>query len=224
MTRGLRRSRQETQARILAAVGTVLARDGFQALGVNALAREAEVDKVLIYRYFGDLDGLIAAYAEAGDFWYRPEDVLPALRTVAPEEVGPFVGALFQGHLDALLARPLTLEILAWETVERNGLTAALEAVREERALILMDRAAACLPPGTTTDLAAFSALMGAATNYLAIRSRMITTFNGLDIRSAEGRTRMTAMIGDLAQALFNGTVTPSHPASEPHQKAQSHD
>ena len=46
------------RARILAAVGTMIVRDGLSAIGVNALAREAGCDKVLIYRYFGDLEGV----------------------------------------------------------------------------------------------------------------------------------------------------------------------
>jgi AcrR family transcriptional regulator len=53
------RNKEETKARILAAVGKLLAESGFRQLGINAIAREAEVDKVLIYRYFGDLPALL---------------------------------------------------------------------------------------------------------------------------------------------------------------------
>ena len=50
-------------------------RAGKLALGVNAVAARAGVSKVLIYRYFESLDGLIAAYIRTHDFWidYRPE-------------------------------------------------------------------------------------------------------------------------------------------------------
>jgi AcrR family transcriptional regulator len=53
------RDRAATEERILTAVGEVLARDGFAAIGVNAIARQAGVDKVLIYRYFGGLPELL---------------------------------------------------------------------------------------------------------------------------------------------------------------------
>jgi len=59
------RDSTKTKERLLEAVDDVLARDGFNGLGINALAREAGVDKVLIYRYFGGLSGLLKAYAEA---------------------------------------------------------------------------------------------------------------------------------------------------------------
>ncbi len=197
------RSRNDTQARIIGAVGDMLARDGFRALGINALAREAEVDKVLIYRYFGDLRGLIDAYARRGDFWYRAEDIVPPGPPIAPPAVGGFVADIFRRHTNALLVRPQTLEILAWETVERNALTAELETVRESVGLEALAHAASRLPSGHGLDLEAFAALMAAATNYLAVRSRSIKTFNGVDIGSAEGRERLFSIMGQMAQALL---------------------
>ncbi len=44
------RNRGLTASKIIDAVGHVLARDGFTKIGINAIAREAGVDKVLIYR------------------------------------------------------------------------------------------------------------------------------------------------------------------------------
>ncbi len=52
------RDKGATRQRLLEAVGTLLSRDGFGALGVNAVAREAGVDKVLIYRYYGGMADL----------------------------------------------------------------------------------------------------------------------------------------------------------------------
>ena len=39
------RDKAETKARILAAVGKLLAESGFKSLGVNAIAREAGVER-----------------------------------------------------------------------------------------------------------------------------------------------------------------------------------
>ena len=60
--------------RILEAVGAMIMRDGLASIGVNALAREAGCDKVLIYRYFGDLDGVYAGFAAKSDFWWTVEE------------------------------------------------------------------------------------------------------------------------------------------------------
>src|SRR5271165_6207833 len=60
------RDREETRKKILAAMSQLLARKGSRGLGINAIAREAGVDKVLIYRYFGGLPDLYRAFAVEG--------------------------------------------------------------------------------------------------------------------------------------------------------------
>lgn len=62
------RDKETTKLRLIGAVGSLLAREGFGSLGVNALATEAGVDKVLIYRYFGGMDNLLAAFGRSSDF------------------------------------------------------------------------------------------------------------------------------------------------------------
>src|SRR5580692_52556 len=42
------RDREKTRGKILAALGRLLARKGSRGLGINAISREAKVDKVLI--------------------------------------------------------------------------------------------------------------------------------------------------------------------------------
>jgi AcrR family transcriptional regulator len=55
------RDRPATERRLIHAVEKLLVRGGFGVLGPSAVAREAGVDKMLIYRYFGNLDGLVSA-------------------------------------------------------------------------------------------------------------------------------------------------------------------
>ena len=78
------RNREATRIRLIQAVGTLLAREGFRALGVNAVAREAGVDKALIYRYFGGLKGLIAAFGGHESFW-------PSVKELAGGDLEAFI-------------------------------------------------------------------------------------------------------------------------------------
>lgn len=85
------RNAEKTRLRILEAASRLLARDGYESLGVNRIAAEAGIGKPLIYRYFGDLDGLVAALAERAAADLRaprhqasiaaspPKDILSAL-------------------------------------------------------------------------------------------------------------------------------------------------
>lgn len=69
------RNRQLTAARIRGAARELLRNEGFAAWGVNRIAREAGVDKVLLYRYFDSLDGLLAAVVAETAFWPDPDDL-----------------------------------------------------------------------------------------------------------------------------------------------------
>lgn len=59
---------KETEKRLLEAVSKVIEEEGFTKIGINRIARQAQCDKVLIYRYFGGLDGLLVAWAKQYDF------------------------------------------------------------------------------------------------------------------------------------------------------------
>ena len=200
------RDRAETERRILLAVGATLAQSGFRALGVNAVAARAGVDKVLVYRYFGGLPELLAAYAERGDFWYGVDDLVGAhLPPPTPDTAAAWLELVLRRHVAWLKEKPVTLEIMAWEMVERNELTIALAEVREARGMEAMERIARRFALPATLDLAALVALFAAATNYLLVRSRGIRYFQGLDLRRDEGWERLFAMIGQVGAALLKG-------------------
>lgn len=48
---------KETEKRLLEAVSKIIEEEGFTQIGINRIAKKAQCDKVLIYRYFGGLDG-----------------------------------------------------------------------------------------------------------------------------------------------------------------------
>ncbi len=196
--------RARTEAALIVAVGRVLARDGFRSLGVNTVAREAGTDKVLIYRYFGGLTELLIAYGQNGDFWYQVEDLVgDHLPPPAENTLAGWAGLAARRHMEALLARPETLEILAWEMVERNALTVELERVREDRALAVMAHLQKRFPDAPARDWEAFGALVGGAASYLAVRGRTVPAYNGVEIGTPEGRARLFAMIDRLATGLM---------------------
>jgi AcrR family transcriptional regulator len=197
------RDRDATRARILAAVGVVLARDGFGSLGVNAIAKEASVDKVLIYRYFGGLEELIAEWGASGRFWPRASELLgddpdAFLALPLPERFARFL----EHFIDALRARPLTLEILAAEIVQRNALTALLESEREQ-----WGADAARLLGGETfarrPEWQGLTILLVAGVQYLLLRSRTIRIFGGIELREDSGWAALKSSIRSTAETLF---------------------
>jgi AcrR family transcriptional regulator len=194
------RDSEQTRQRILKAVGELLARSGFGEIGVNAIAREAGVDKVLIYRYFGGLPELLEAFAESGEFWPPVQELIAAAES---GQTGATVASRAKGLLlafgRALRKRPLTQEVMRWELMERNGMTDALARQREKQGEELMR----LLERETEADVRAIGSILSAGQMYLILRSKTADVFNGLRLNSDEDWERIERAIGYLAEVAF---------------------
>jgi AcrR family transcriptional regulator len=197
-----RRDPDETRVRILDALARLILRDGLSGVGINALAREAGADKVLIYRYFGDLDGTYRAFAERSDFWYRADALLagidPARMTLADA-----IKLSFRRHAAEIRKRPVTLAVLATEPANRTALVVALEEIRERRAGEIGAWLAARYKFPSGVDVDAIGALLAAALNYLAARSRKIRVFSGVKIKSDEDWERLLKAVDCLIDGVL---------------------
>ena len=67
----VKRNRAKTTQRIVDALEEVLAERGLEGVGVNRIAEKANVSKVLIYRYFGGIEGLLDYYVKMGKAFSR---------------------------------------------------------------------------------------------------------------------------------------------------------
>jgi AcrR family transcriptional regulator len=63
----VRRDRDATRSKLLAAARDAFATDGYAGASVRSIARVAGVDAALIFRYFGSKDGLFVAATAADD-------------------------------------------------------------------------------------------------------------------------------------------------------------
>jgi AcrR family transcriptional regulator len=197
-----RRNRAQTEAKLRGAVESLLVEGGFAALTPSAVGRRAGVDKMLIYRYFGDLPGLVRSIANAPDFFPSFEDWCgedpAALRDLPP---GERAAVMLERYAAVLLAKPVVLELMVWELVERNDLTAIMEEARETLGLRLM---AEMFPDVTDTGrLAGASAVLTGGLAYLALRRRKIRWYGGLDLKSDEGWREIAGAIAAMTAAAF---------------------
>ena len=166
------RSRIQTEQRILDAVGAILLDQGYPAVGINAIARQAGCDKVLIYRYFVGFDELLLAFAETTTLWWEVDEILIETAAECAEIALPdFLQHLLNRYVTALESRPMALEIMAWEMSEQNNLTNTLARIRGERGMELVKRVRAFYHQ-PNIDIGGVLGVFGASINYLVIRTR----------------------------------------------------
>lgn len=200
VTDGRHLRRQRTEEKLVQAVGALLSQGGVAALGVNAVAEHAGVEKVLVYRYFGGLEGLMEAYAERMDFWPTLDELIGKDGEVLRDHDKARVGArVLSNYAAALRRRPVTLDLLAFECGNRNALTVALERVREERSRALLGALAeAGVPP-----LGELGALFAAAINYLSVRGRDVRVFGGLPVHGEPAWEHIESLMLGVFRALL---------------------
>lgn len=176
-------------------------------MGVNAIAREAGLDKVLIYRYFGGLPGLISAFASECDFWPSVTELTGGDKQAflaLPVEERLATGA--RNYLRSLRRRPLTREILAWMFLEQSETTKDLDAVRQRIGQELLDlTGVASLNPAL--DCMALMAILGAATNHLCARSGKIRWFSGMDLTDEKDWQRLEDMLVRIIRSIVSVEV-----------------
>jgi len=197
-----RRDADDTRERFLRALEKILVREGLAAVGVNALAREAGADKVLIYRYFGDLNGLYRAFAERADFWYVAADLLEGVNS-STMTYAQAIKHCLRRHAIEIRRRPVTLAVLAAEPASRTPLVAALEEVRERRALEVARVLNGFYARPADLDLGAVTLVLSAAINYLAARSLKIRMMSGVPIVAEKDWARLMAAVDRLVDGVF---------------------
>lgn len=117
----LKRSRPKTEQKFQDAVLELVANNGCGSLGINAVAQIAGADKVLIYRYFGDFDGLLRTVAESRNWAPRCDDILAEL----PLGKTPVMSALRniqQQLLHYFRSDPCRLQLILWRRVDNSPL------------------------------------------------------------------------------------------------------
>ena len=200
----VRRNRAKTTQRIIDAFEEVLAERGLQAVGVNRVAERAGVSKVLIYRYFGGLEGLISYYIKMGRLYPNfAEPVLEQLRPVNEEELSRIwhrqLTQLFRQFRNNKASR----ELLKANTIENDSVADVASKAQDEEITRLIGQFSFV----NNVDNIAISAVTVGAMSYLTLLADNDRTMAGIDLRSEEGWKRIEAAIKLIYTALSKQAI-----------------
>lgn len=201
----IKRNRAKTTQRIIEAFETVLAERGLQHVGVNRVAEEAGVSKVLIYRYFGGLDGLIDHYIKMGKLYpnFTPA-VLEQLRPDGEAELGRVwhrqVTQLFRQFRGNKAAR----ELLKANVIDDDPTAEAASQSQDQEIQRLVQQ----LSFVDGADSEAISAVTIGAMSYLTLLADNNRTLVGIDLRSEAGWRRIERAVKLIYTTLSKTVAT----------------
>ncbi len=196
------RNRASTERTIFLAARGLLAEEGFQRFGINAVARRAGCDKQLIYRYYGGLDGLIEAIGADLGTWVKdriPEDTGGMFLLT----YGDLMEKLAIYFMEALRDDPLVCKIIAWEVSQDTPQVRRLSEARTKALGKWLDRMRGSLTPPKGVDAATTNAILFAAIQHLVISAAVSGQFAGVALRTNKDWDKVASAICRLVRAIY---------------------
>lgn len=194
-----KRNRVMTTQRIIDALGVVLTEKGIEGVGINAVAQQAGVSKVLIYRYFESLQGLL-------DHYVRDGHVIPHFTRAALNQIRPLQRGnrgrfwssqglqLFREYRASRAARQVIKATVKEQNVLMDVISEAQDAELTQliSQLVLVDGG----------DPEATSAIVLGGLSYLTLLADMDRPLIGIDLRSEAGWQRIEGAVELICRAL----------------------
>ena len=175
------KNREQTEEKILEAVGSIIENQGFEKVGINAIATEAGVSKMLIYRYFGGVEELIAQYLIQKDYWANTDTAI-----INPEAVGDSIKSMFRRQVEQLRNDITLRRLYRWELFTDNQNIRQLRNRREENGCRLIKMVSA-LMGCPDAQVAALASILSASISYLALLEGQCQSYNDICLQTDEG-------------------------------------
>jgi AcrR family transcriptional regulator len=201
------RNKEETKQKLLDAVSKIILRDGFKSVGINTIAKEAGVDKVLIYRYFGSLEGLLKIYISQKDYFGNlkefigdPEEIKTADQAIEAAK------KIFIGQLRSIRKDKELQEILLWELNNRNKITVSVARKREAVSMYFVKAIEKNVNLGNS-DIRAILSIFSSSIYYLVLRAKKVDVFTGINLCKEDGWNKIEEGISFMLDSLKNSLV-----------------
>jgi putative transcription regulator, tetR family len=175
------KSREQTESKILEAVASIVESDGFEKLGINTIALKANVSKMLIYRYFGGLEELVARFIMQKDYWANTATLI-----LNPHSVGDSIKSMFRNQIEQLRNDVTLRRLCRWELSCHNASIDRLRDKREENGCNLIkvvSRLTGCF----NSEVASLASILSASISYLTLIEDQCPTYNGIALQTDKG-------------------------------------
>ncbi|GAB4016834.1 TetR/AcrR family transcriptional regulator [Spirosoma koreense] len=204
-----KRNRSSTKRRIIGALQAVIAEKGLTGITISEVALRAQVSKVLVYRYFGNVEGLLDYYIHQGPIYPSLYSHEPDNRLFLPpgDELNLWssrITQLFRG----LRCSKGDRELLKAALTDGDELTTRLRQAQNAQLNEFVDHLLQRVHfPGQ--DPQATMAILLGGLSYLTILAHADRPMLGIDLRSEAGWHRIEIALKSLFQAIQKSRTTP---------------
>jgi AcrR family transcriptional regulator len=204
-TSGPIRDKERTKLKLLIAVGSILKRESFTGLTVTNVAKKANVNRKLIYEYFGGMENLVKEYLNSRDYWKVNLNELHELIEESKKDFGQHAAYEFlEKQFDGLMANEEMRRIIHWGISEDlkplRELDKEREMFGEEFFVKITDKHF----KNTDKNFRAIEGILVAGIYYLVLHAKMSgETMCGIDVNKEEGRTEIKKTLKQIIEWAY---------------------
>ena len=126
------KNKELTKRKLVIAVGEILKSEGYKGLGVNRIAKQAGVNKKLIYRYFGGINYLIETYVIENDYWLTfSKKLIERVEQGSPSTTQTFIADVLKNQFSYFLNEKEMQRLILWEISTNSPLMKSIHNARE---------------------------------------------------------------------------------------------
>ena len=136
---------------------------------------------MLIYRYFGGVEELIARYIFQKDYWINI-----SIESDKIQDVNKFLKTIFRKQILLLREDIIIKRLYRWELSINNSMINEIRAKRESNGCQLVDIISK-LTKSTSKEVASLASIISASISYMALLEELNPIYNGIDLQSNAG-------------------------------------
>ena len=187
------RNKERTKVRLLQSVGSILKKEGFTGLSVTNVAKIADVDRKLIYEYYGTLDNLVKDYLNDRDYWRMSLDQIDEIIEKGRMDHGKMVAYdLLDNQFNSLMTNGEMRKIITWGLSEDVPALVELNKDREILAERLFTKLIDPYFIGKDKNIRAIHAILVSSIYYLTLSANTKnSSMCGIDVNQQEGEVEI---------------------------------
>ena len=194
------KDKEQTKRKLIDAVGIIVKKKGFEALRISKVAREAGVDRKLVYRYFGNLNNLTEAYITENDYWMLfSEHLKSLLKDLNPANSKLIITDILQELFRFFSSQKEMQNLIMMELKGSNEILHSIHNARESLGQQFLEMTDAHFEK-SNVNFRAVSALLVGGIYYIILHTRS-NGYNFADV-NLKGEDGIKAILKTLAQIV----------------------